>query len=156
MIKLDLQTAVKNHVLPSKNDFKTWLDQTFNVHAKHEKHFVSDPLEICIRLVDLQEIQKLNQTYRHKDKPTNILSFPYAIDQDPDEIPLLGDLVICPEVIEKESIEQAIDLKQHWTHIVVHGALHLLGYDHIKTQDRKKMEAMEKEILDNITLYTWT
>lgn len=151
MIKLDLQIAVKNHQLPPKNDFKKWLNQTLKIHAKHvqkDKCLITNNIEICIRLVDIQEIKTLNKTYRHKDKPTNILSFPYEIEQDPDEIPLLGDLIICPEVIEKESIAQNIDLNEHWAHIVVHGALHLLGYDHTKTKDRKKMEAMEKEILD--------
>lgn len=142
MIKIDLQIATKNKKIPTKSDFKKWV-----THALKNR---LDNVEICIRIVDTPEIIELNKTYRHKPQPTNILSFPYEINREFEKTPLLGDLVICADVMEAESIEYDIDPMVHWAHIVVHGILHLLGYDHIKLKDRKKMEGLEKEILNSL------
>ena len=146
MIKLDLQITVKNNQLPTKSDFKKWLTCTF----KELPIPFSNNIEICIRIVDQSEIKRLNTLYRKKPHPTNILSFPYEIDDDPDEIPLLGDLVICADIIEQEAAEQNIALMAHWAHIVIHGALHLLGYDHITDKDCKEMEDLENKILKTL------
>lgn len=102
--------------------------------------------ELLIRLVDKDEIQQLNNTYRGKDKPTNILSFPYDIPKQIDES-ILGDVVICLAVVQDESKTQNKTFENHLTHIAVHGVLHLLGYDHIKDSEFNEMQALEVKIL---------
>ncbi|HVT62546.1 MAG TPA: rRNA maturation RNase YbeY, partial [Legionellaceae bacterium] len=104
--------------------------------------------EITIRLVDPEEITYLNHTYRKKNKPTNVLAFPMNL---PDNIhldcPLLGDVIICPNVLEEESKNEHKTLSAHWAHIVIHGILHLLGFDHIDSKDAHIMEQREIELL---------
>ncbi|MGN0915643.1 MAG: rRNA maturation RNase YbeY [Succinivibrio sp.] len=103
--------------------------------------------EITVRMVDLDEIHELNNTYRHVDRPTNILSFPFALPEGIDDLPLLGDLVICKDVLLKECSEQNKTLEEHFCHLIVHGCLHLLGYDHIEEQDALVMEPLEVKAL---------
>mgnify|MGYP000456786440 CR=1 FL=1 len=105
--------------------------------------------EMTIRLVDETESAELNQTYRHKQGPTNVLSFPFDV---PPGVPmdLLGDLVICAAVVEREAVEQHKHHEAHWAHMVVHGTLHLLGYDHIEAQEAEVMEALEISILTSM------
>ncbi len=102
--------------------------------------------ELSIRIVGIEESAELNETYRQKTGPTNVLSFPCEV---PEGVPctLLGDLVICAPVVEKEALEQGKITEAHWAHLVVHGVLHLQGYDHIDTRDAERMEALEVEIL---------
>jgi probable rRNA maturation factor len=102
--------------------------------------------ELTIRLVDEPESQELNREYRQKDKPTNVLSFPADLP-DIVNLPLLGDLIICAPVVAKEAEEQQKPLESHWAHMVVHGTLHLLGYDHIDENDANIMEAIETDVL---------
>ena len=99
--------------------------------------------EITIRMVDSKEIHELNATYRHVDRPTNILSFPFELPEGIEDLPLLGDLVVCKEVLERECKEQNKTLEEHFAHLIVHGCLHLLGYDHIEEEDAKEMEPLE-------------
>jgi probable rRNA maturation factor len=101
--------------------------------------------ELTLRLVDEVEMQQLNVRYRGKNKPTNVLSFPANIPDGIElDIPLLGDIILCVPVIEREAREQQKVLFAHWAHMVMHGVLHLLGYDH---QDDKAADIMEtKEI----------
>jgi len=106
--------------------------------------------EVTIRIVDIPEIQKLNATYRKKDKPTNVLAFPTQLPKDifnELELPYIGDVVICADVIALESIEQNKSLEAHWAHILIHGVLHLLGHDHIDKEDEHKMQKIEIELL---------
>ena len=101
---------------------------------------------LCLRVVAGKESHRLNLGFRRKDKPTNVLSFPAS----PDERRLdgaLGDLVICAPVVAREAREQRKDAEAHWAHMVVHGTLHLLGYDHEQPRAAAKMEALEVEIL---------
>lgn len=104
--------------------------------------------DLTVRLVDSIESQQLNNTYRGKDKPTNVLSFPF---EAPVDIPLdeeyLGDLVICVPVVNQEAEEQGKPALHHWAHMVIHGTLHLLGYDHITDDDAEEMEQLERELL---------
>ena len=93
---------------------------------------------MTIRVVDTAESHSLNLTYRGKDKPTNVLSFPFEVPPGM-EMSLLGDLVICRQ--------QGKPLEAHWAHMVVHGSLHLLGYDHIEDDEAEEMEALETEIM---------
>jgi len=102
--------------------------------------------EMTVRIVDAAESAQLNETYRHKSGPTNVLSFPFETPSDVD-LSLLGDLVICAPVVEQEASEQNKTTTAHWAHMVVHGSLHLQGYDHIEPQQAEQMEALEIDIL---------
>ncbi|HAS3241406.1 TPA: rRNA maturation RNase YbeY, partial [Vibrio cholerae] len=118
-IELDLQLAVENeHGLPSEAEFALWLTRTITPFQAQA--------EVTVRIVDEAESHALNLNYRGKDKPTNVLSFPFEAPSGM-EMDLLGDLVICRQVVEREAIEQNKPLQAHWAHMVVHGSLHLLG-----------------------------
>jgi len=101
--------------------------------------------EITIRIVDNDESQNLNNIYRKKKYPTNVLSF--LVD---DEVHLIGDIVLCAPVIEKEALEQSKKLEAHYAHLIIHGALHLYGYDHENKKDADIMEAQEIKILTGL------
>lgn len=105
-----------------------------------------DEPELTIRLVGNPESQQLNHEYRGKNKPTNVLSFPFEAPPEV-PIPLLGDLIIAVPVVEQEASEQGKTSQAHWAHMVVHGCLHLLGYDHIKDDEAEIMENLERQIL---------
>lgn len=110
--------------------------------------------DIGIRLVDNAESQSLNLHYRHKDKPTNVLSFPSELPEEIlpmlDEVPL-GDLVICIPVVLQEAAEQHKTPEAHFAHMVVHGTLHLMGYDHeLGAQEAAEMEALEIQVLQQL------
>ena len=105
--------------------------------------------EIVVRIVDVKESTELNEIYRLKSGPTNILSFPVEIPEEI-ELNLLGDLVICAPVLEKEALDQNKALQDHWAHIVIHGVLHLLGYDHIEDDEAELMETKEITILSHL------
>ena len=102
--------------------------------------------EVSISLVDADTIQELNKTYRDKDKPTNVLSFYTEI---PEELgmDILGDIIICPEVVYQEAETYGVDATMRWAHMVTHGILHLLGYDHIEPEEQAEMEDLETQIL---------
>ncbi|CAJ0993009.1 rRNA maturation RNase YbeY [Pantoea sp. Nvir] len=136
---LDLQLACKQtRGLPDKAVFQRWLEAV--VIPFHSE------CEVTIRLVDEVESNDLNMTYRGQDKPTNVLSFPFEMPLSID-IPLLGDLIICRQLVEQEAAKQGKSTESHWAHMVVHGTLHLLGYEHIEDHKAKEMEAMETEIM---------
>lgn len=136
---LDLQLACENEQgLPAEADFQRWLEAVLPQFQK-----VS---EVTVRLVDEAESRELNHTYRAKDKPTNVLSFPFEAPPGI-ELPLLGDLIICRQVVEQEAAEQEKTLEAHWAHMVIHGSLHLLGYDHIEDDEAEEMESLETEIM---------
>ena len=105
-----------------------------------------DAGEITVRVVAITEGAALNQAYRHRPGPTNVLSFPID-DSPPAEVPLLGDVVICAPLVNQEAREQHKASVAHWAHLTVHGSLHLLGYDHQDTVEAERMEALETEIL---------
>lgn len=111
---------------------------------------LEEPCHISVTLVEPDHIQELNKEYRGKDYATNVLSFPFQAEQE-DISNLgyeeLGDIIICPEVLEREAKEQDKQLEHHWTHIVIHGILHLLGYDHIEEEEAQEMESLEKQLL---------
>ncbi|HPE59437.1 MAG: rRNA maturation RNase YbeY [Thiothrix sp.] len=116
---------------------------------------LEEALEVVIRIVDDTESHTLNHTYRGRDAPTNVLSFPFGAPELPpglmlDEPRLLGDLVLCHPVIRREAREQGKPPAQHWAHMVVHGLLHLQGYDHIEAHEAIRMENRETEILQRL------
>ncbi len=137
-IILDLQLATEAKDLPAENQIQQWLEAAI-------LPFQSEA-EVTVRIVDEAESQQLNFDYREKNKPTNVLSFPFECPPGI-ELPLLGDLVICAQVVAKEAAEQHKSLSAHWAHMVVHGSLHLLGFDHINEEDATEMEAEEIQIL---------
>ncbi len=102
--------------------------------------------EITVRIVDTEEGAQLNRTYRHKDYATNVLSFPYDAPPGVD-VGVMGDLAICAPVVAREAREQGKELAAHWAHMIVHGVLHLRGYDHLREDEALRMEALETEIL---------
>lgn len=141
MIPLDIQIATAHPRLPSAEDFTRWVAAALPAAQQH--------WELTIRLVDEAESQELNHTYRHKDKPTNVLSFPSDLPPELN-IPLLGDLIMCAPLVESEAREQGKTASAHWAHLTVHGCLHLLGYDHQDDIEAEAMEAMETRILDGL------
>ena len=110
---------------------------------------IEKPAELSIRIVDSDEIQRLNKTYRDKNKPTNVLSFPVELP-DVVELPLLGDIIVCADIVESEAKAQHKPLVHHWAHMIIHGTLHLLGYDHIEDNDAAIMEGLEIKLLQSI------
>lgn len=107
------------------------------------------PAIASMRVTTPDEIQQLNKQYRDKNKATNVLSFPM---QSPEEIDvrLLGDIILCAAVIKQEAHQQSISEKAHWAHMVVHGMLHLQGYDHLENDEAEKMEQLEIKILNQL------
>lgn len=105
--------------------------------------------EVTVRFTNEEESQALNSQFRGKDKPTNVLSFPFEAPPGI-EINLLGDLVICAPIISQEAQMQSKAVEDHYAHMTVHGILHLLGYDHIDDNDADEMEAKEIQILKNL------
>lgn len=137
LLDLDIQRACVIGDLPDDDSFRLWAGLALQDHPGHE---------LTIRLVDEAESRSLNRDYRHKDYPTNVLSFP--ADLPPElNIPLLGDLVICAPVVEREALEQGKASRAHWAHMVIHGCLHLTGYDHIEDAEAEEMEALERRLL---------
>ena len=141
---IDLQNACCAENIPPIELFQQWVDAALN--AITDKQF-----ELTIRLVDSDESQQLNHQYRHKNNPTNVLSFPFEVP-DGIELNLLGDLVICAQIVEQEAKAQNKVLFNHWAHMVIHGCLHLLGYDHINDNDANEMEALEIKTLANLAI----
>lgn len=109
--------------------------------------------QVTIRIVDETESQTLNKTYRDKDKSTNVLSFPMELPEELSQnldIPMQGDLVICAPVVEREAKEQNKSSESHWAHMVIHGMLHLQGYDHITDEEAEAMESLEINLLQQL------
>ena len=138
MIDLDLQIASAAPGLPAADDFRRWVDAALSGRR--------DEAELTIRVVDEPESAELNGTYRHKQGPTNVLSFPFEAPPGV-ELPLLGDIGICAPVVAREAAEQGKTAAAHWAHMTVHGCLHLLGYDHIEPAEAEIMETLEKDVL---------
>ena len=138
MIELDLQCA-STGAAPAATDLQRWCELALRQR--------SGDSELTIRLVDEEEGRELNRTWRQKDYATNVLSFPADVPDEFLDIPLLGDLVICVPVVEREAAEQGKALDAHWAHLVTHGVVHLLGYDHQHEPHAETMEALEIRIL---------
>ena len=138
-----IQNSINDSSLDEK-DLASTLQQVIDDLDKGES-------ELLIRIVDKDEIQTLNKTYRHQDKPTNVLSFESDLPVEIDEA-ILGDVVICTEIVAEEAKAQNKTFDEHLTHMAIHGTLHLLGYDHIESEDAKQMENLEIKILEKIKI----
>jgi probable rRNA maturation factor len=147
-VDLDLQVATEEADLPSQTSFEQWVAATLN--GRREQAVLT------IRVVDPGEGAALNLQYRGLDRPTNVLSFPFELpaglmpDADDPIAHLLGDLIICADVVRREALEQGKDARSHWAHMVVHGVLHLIDYDHITEEDAEEMETLETNILGEL------
>lgn len=128
---------------PSLEQFETWVNAVIKHHGKY--------FQISIEIVDKQTSQALNNTYRQKDKPTNVLSFPLELPGFVEE-DLIGDLAICAEVLIEEAMQQNKALNNHWAHLTIHGCLHLLGYDHIQDDEAEVMESLEVQLLEKLSV----
>jgi probable rRNA maturation factor len=143
-LDLDLQLASADiDNLPNAEDFSQWISPALPSNGT--------VYELTVRVVDEEESQSLNHQYRGKDKSTNVLSFPFEVPEGI-ELPLLGDLIICRQVVEKEATEQNKKLFHHWAHMVIHGTLHLRGFDHINEDDAQEMESLEISILEQLDI----
>ena len=161
-IEVDLQNVIEkdklNHVLPNKQQFEVWLNASIATlrHLETEnapfdssvntQQIQQQAFELTLRIVDETESQQLNFDYRDKNKPTNVLSFPFEAPEHID-MPYLGGLVVCAAVVELEAQTQKKNINDHWAHLCIHGLLHLLGYDHINDEEAQEMEGTETTIL---------
>ena len=140
-IKITVQVIASNTFIPSRYFLQRWVNKAL---AKQV-----GPNEVNIRLVSKKESADLNNTYRHKTGPTNILSFPF--EPPPEVSPnFLGDLVICAALVNQQAKQQVKTRLAHWAHLIIHGCLHLIGYDHIHDKDANKMETIEIQILKEL------
>jgi probable rRNA maturation factor len=140
-LELQVQNATQVDEIPPEDSFGQWTGAALRQEREHA--------ELVIRLVDEAESQELNREFRGKDRPTNVLSFPSHLPAVV-ESNLLGDLVICAPLVLREAAEQGKSIDAHWAHMVVHGVLHLLGYDHQDEADADVMERLEREVLANL------
>jgi len=140
-ICIDIDVACDAGLVPAEENLRRWISAALPSKPRD--------FEVSLRLVDEDEGRTLNSTYRHKDYATNVLSFPADL---PDELalPLLGDIVVCAPVVEREAGEQGKARDAHWAHMLVHGTLHLLGYDHIEEDEALEMEALETTIITGL------
>lgn len=137
-IKLNIQRATKTTALPSSPHIRKWVKTALAGHVDHA--------ELTIRMVGAKEAARLNWQWRRKKGPTNVLSFP-ATGMQNFAPGLLGDIVLCAPVIAREATQQGKSPDAHWAHMVIHGTLHLLGYDHKKPAATRKMENLEVKLL---------
>lgn len=143
MYKISIQRATRQAKAPESTLLRRWAKATLSKQIA--------AAELTIRIVSRKEMTELNSTYRRKAGPTNVLSFPFTSPPEINEdTSLLGDIVICAEVVNMEAMEQGKKNDAHWAHMVVHGTLHLLGYDHEKEVEAVVMEAQEVEILHSL------
>ena len=157
MIELVLQNPNNYHTVPAHDDLQKWAAAAIQSERKDRHQAAS----LVIRVVDEAEGRALNKQYRHKDRPTNVLSFPFEAPELGEQIPelrdelaeqpdYLGDLVLCEPVVMSEAVQQAKLPRAHWAHLIVHGTLHLQGYDHLTDDEANEMESLEVEILQGL------
>ncbi len=140
-VELAVQVLCDSATIPGDEQLHAWVSAA--LQRRQGEH------EITIRIVDESESQAMNKKYRCRDRPTNVLSFPADLPPGVDH-PLLGDLVICAPLLEREATAQGKESQAHWAHLVIHGVLHLLGHDHQQPDEADEMEALETAILASI------
>ena len=142
---IDVQFATEDEIPVAVLQIQQWANAALTHMKTHA--------ELSIRLIDTHDMKQLNYRYRNINKSTNVLAFPASIpDFIPMDLPLIGDVVVCPAVLQQESLAQQIPLKHHWAHIITHGILHLLGYDHIEESDALIMQQHEANILAHFSI----
>jgi len=150
--RVDVQCHYADINVPGDQLFSQWVQATIS-YLIQSGSVDNTEIEVFILIVDKTESQLLNAQYRQINKPTNVLSFPFDtpdIFKQHQQVKILGDIVICAPVIELEANQQHKSLQQHWAHMLVHGVLHLLGYDHLTTREAEIMETLEIKILSDL------
>ncbi|MYH70892.1 MAG: rRNA maturation RNase YbeY, partial [Gammaproteobacteria bacterium] len=132
---ITVQFITTDHSVPAEKDILHWAGSALALDDAGG--------EVTIRITDEDEMQSLNSKWRYIDNPTNVLSFPLHEAGGP----LLGDIVVCAPVVRREAAQQAIALSAHWAHIIIHGILHLMGYDHTEEREAEIMEAKETALM---------
>jgi probable rRNA maturation factor len=141
MVTVEVQYAETGMDAPSEESFQQW-SAIIPVECASSK-------EVSIRVVNEDEIAELNSRFRQKQGATNVLAFPAEIPAGV-ELNFIGDIVICAPIVIKQAQEQGKSMESHWAHMTLHGILHLLGYDHIDSQDAEVMEALEVQLLTDL------
>lgn len=144
MLDLIIQNLQEECAVPSHELLQKWAEQALENDAD---------VQVSLQIVSTEESQQLNNDYREKNKPTNVLSFPMELPKSLiEEMPvsLLGDLVVCAQVVAAESLQQGKTMNEHWAHMLVHGMLHLQGYDHIEDAEAELMEQKEVVVLNKL------
>lgn len=140
--QIDIESNSQSQQIPAADDLERWISTALRSQGLEEA-------EVSVYIVDEDESQELNAQYRGRDYPTNVLSFPADIAEEVG-VPLLGDLVVCAPVVEREAHEQGKTLQAHWAHMLIHGTLHLLGFDHIDDDEAEAMETLETQIVTGL------
>src|SRR5690606_7490259 len=140
-VTIDLVNASGDRGVPTRKEFQSWSSAAHTQVAPQDAD-----RELSIRLVDERESAYLNHTFRRREGPTNILSFPAPHASVPGQSALLGDLAICVPLLKREAREQGKRQRAHWAHLCVHGVLHLNGYDHESDEEAVRMEGLEVAI----------
>jgi probable rRNA maturation factor len=138
---VDIQMASASEEAPDPQSIERWIGAAIGDQR--------ESTELSVRIVDAEEGQALNEQFRGSTGATNVLSFPFE-NESPEPLPLIGDIVICAPVVAKEAREQNKALNAHWAHMMIHGVLHLLGYDHQNENDANLMETLETEIMQGL------
>lgn len=160
---VDVLYASNQANLPEQNMLSRWVKAALDGHnyinnksksGGDKEEIEIRSWELSIRIIDEVEAQQLNEKWRQRPYPTNVLSFPIAMDSFESlpgiEISLLGDIVICAPLVAREAAAQKKSLYAHWAHLVIHGTLHLLGYDHISDSQARTMESLEIRVLHDL------
>ncbi len=140
MMELEIQREIDDPAVPDDARIESWVRQALGDDTA---------VMLNLRIVDLAEGWALNRDWRGKDYPTNVLSFPAAVPPL-EGLRVLGDVVLCAPVIVREAIEQGKSPEAHWAHLVIHGVLHLLGFDHTHGPEAERMEAREVALLSGL------
>ncbi len=149
-LSVDIQLALADPTtVPTQAQTEQWVHAALAQAALERGQAPAEAAELSVRIVGEEESQTLNQRYRDRQGPTNVLSFPAEL---PPEVctPLLGDLVICAPLVAREAQAQDKAELAHWAHLLVHGTLHLLGYDHVESDAAQKMEAIEITVMNRL------
>ena len=144
-LRIDLALAADGDGLPTEADFRRWVGAAIGDRRP--------AAEVSIRVVAAPEMRSLNKRWRGMDRPTNVLAFPAELpDSLPEDLgpPLLGDIVLCRDLVFEEARAQGKPAMAHWAHLTVHGALHLIGYDHGNAEEAEIMESIERDTLSGL------
>jgi len=156
-ISVDVEVQNPNEMksLPSLSDIRTWCEASIQKDSTNKAF--ENKLSVLIRVVNEAESAELNLQYRDKQGPTNVLSYPNEVPDFMFEIAELkeqnshmGDLVICEPLVNSEALEQKKSVKSHWAHLIVHGVLHLQGFDHVDEKEAEEMESLEIKIMEQL------
>lgn len=142
MHKIIVQNAAPDQPTPSSISLRRWAKAALRDHRT--------PASLTIRVVTSDEMIALNHQYRKKSSVTNVLSFPCEMPNPHEDIDYLGDIAVCAEVVNQEARDQQKTIESHWAHMMIHGTLHLLGYDHVHDDDAIIMETIEIECLADL------